>query len=37
VRALLEYLKATAIRVALGTDCQNDELDHYLDRGPSAI
>jgi haloacid dehalogenase-like hydrolase len=32
VRALFEYLKATGIRVALGTDCQKDELDHYLDR-----
>jgi phosphoglycolate phosphatase-like HAD superfamily hydrolase len=32
VRVLFEYLKAEGCRVALGTDCQKDELDHYLDR-----
>jgi HAD superfamily hydrolase (TIGR01549 family) len=32
VRGLFEYLKADGCRIALGTDCQKDELDHYLDR-----
>jgi phosphoglycolate phosphatase-like HAD superfamily hydrolase len=32
VRVLFEYLKAEGCRIALGTDCQKDELDHYLDR-----
>jgi beta-phosphoglucomutase-like phosphatase (HAD superfamily) len=32
VRALFEYLKATAIRVAWAPICQKDEFDHYLDR-----
>jgi phosphoglycolate phosphatase-like HAD superfamily hydrolase len=32
VRALFEGLKADGCRIALGTDCQKDELDHYLDR-----
>jgi HAD superfamily hydrolase (TIGR01549 family) len=32
VRALIDYLKAEGCRIALGTDCQKDELDRYLDR-----
>jgi HAD superfamily hydrolase (TIGR01509 family) len=32
VRSLFEYLKAQGCRIALGTDCQKDELDYYLDR-----
>jgi phosphoglycolate phosphatase-like HAD superfamily hydrolase len=32
VRALFEYLKAQGCRIALGTDCRKDELDHYIDR-----
>jgi phosphoglycolate phosphatase-like HAD superfamily hydrolase len=32
VRALFEGLKTNGRRIALGTDCQKDELDHYLDR-----
>lgn len=32
VRPLFEYLKTQGCRIALGTDCQKDELDYYLDR-----
>jgi HAD superfamily hydrolase (TIGR01509 family) len=32
VRDLFEYLKAQGCGIALGTDCQKDELDYYLER-----
>src|SRR3954467_1563924 len=32
VRALFAYLRAEGCRIALGTDCQKDQLAHYLDR-----
>jgi phosphoglycolate phosphatase-like HAD superfamily hydrolase len=32
VRALFEYLRGEGCRIALGTDCQKDELAYYLDR-----